>query len=302
MSQRGLSTDFSRVSFHQAGMSQDDFGLGPEAYRHLLQEVDRIFLVAWPVNFNLPFESFKPHIPGVKHAANFAAQSAMRIPVVFISTIDTCSGWDARAKGGGPVPVPETRLEDFALPNHDLVLEDAAVETAGDFPATIIRRGQVAGSEAEAEDGDGDPHVGVWNKYEWIPSIIASSVQSLGVLPGDLALRNSVDWFPVERMVSAIFGVASAHGYFHAVNPERTTWSDFKNWVASSERSGIQDDSSSEKVSLDRNPSLKLLDFNRSIAAAIDNDRPPVIFGDKTASMAPGVFQKVRPITPQLMV
>ncbi|KAI0809655.1 hypothetical protein GGR55DRAFT_689386 [Xylaria sp. FL0064] len=311
MMTRGLSVDFSKCTFYTANMSHEDFGLGHETYDNLLREVDRIFLVAWPVNFNLPFESFEPHICGVRNVANFASTASKRVEIIFISTIDTCSGWNA-AEG----PVPETRIEDLSLPSTgygrsklvaSLVLEDVA--KACDFPATVIRVGQIAGSESEA-------HVGVWNRHEWIPSIVASSLY-LKALPGDLAQKNRIDWMPIEKMVSLIFEVAGTSGYFHGVNPATTTWTElvpaiqefygkdkiqevvsFQDWVARLE--GSADD---EFQSLDKNPSLKLLDLSRAIAADADarGDNAVVFSTTKTAEISV-VIRTATAITPQLMV
>ncbi|KAI0159691.1 hypothetical protein GGR57DRAFT_458362 [Xylariaceae sp. FL1272] len=308
MQSRGLSTDFSKCTFHHANMSEEDFGLGKNTHESLLSQVDRIYLVAWPVNFNLPFESFEPHIRGVRNVASFASTASKRIHVTFISTVDTCEGWNS-SQG----PIPEARLQDFSLPStgygrsklvSSLVLEDAA--NAGDFSATIIRVGQVAGSEDEI-------HAGVWNRHEWIPSVIASSVY-LGALPADLAGKNIVDWLPVERMVSLIFEVAGSSGYFHGVNPKTTTWTElapaikefygkdriaeivsFKEWVARLENS--QDD---DLCSLDKNPSLKLLDLSRAIAASPGENG--IAFSTSNTAKVSTAVQNVAAITPQLMV
>ncbi|KAI1268957.1 hypothetical protein F5Y18DRAFT_414912 [Xylariaceae sp. FL1019] len=308
MQSRGLSTDFSKCAFYFADLGDDDFGLGNSNYEILLEEVDRIYLVAWPVNFNLPFESFEPHIRGVRNFARFASTASKRINVTFISTVDTCDGWDA-SKG----PIPEARLQDFSLPSTgygrskmvaSLVLEDAA--KAGDFSATIIRVGQVAGSELES-------HAGVWNRHEWVPSIIASSIY-LGALPADLAGKNRVDWLPVEKMVDLIFEVAGSSGYFHGVNPRSTTWTElapaiqefygkdriaemvsFKEWVARLENS--QDD---DLRSLDKNPSLKLLDLSRTIAASPGGN--DTVFSTSNASRLSSAVRNATAVTPQLMV
>lgn len=76
-----------------------------------------------------------------------------------------------------------------------LVLEDAA--KASDFPATVIRAGQIAGSESET-------HVGIWNKHELIPFVIASSLYHKA-LPKDIAQKNSVDWMSVGKMNESHF-------------------------------------------------------------------------------------------------
>ncbi|KAI0543404.1 hypothetical protein F4679DRAFT_568949 [Xylaria curta] len=307
---RGLSVNFSKCTFHTADMSQNDFALGQTTYDSLLNKTDRIFLVAWPVNFNLPFENFESQIRGVRNVAKFASSALKRVEVIFISTVDTCNGWDT-TQG----LVPEARSEDFGLPSTgygrsklvaSLVLEDMA--KAGDFPATIIRVGQIAGSEVET-------HRGVWNKHEWIPSIIASSLY-LKALPGDLGQKSYIDWMPVEKMVDLIFEVAGTSGYFHGVNPKTTTWTElapaiqgfygndyipevvsFQDWVAR-----LEESQSNEIETLDRNPSLKLLDLNRAIASdASTHGQASVVFSTSKTVEKSDTMRCATAITPQMM-
>ncbi|KAI0506850.1 ochratoxin A non-ribosomal peptide synthetase [Xylaria bambusicola] len=268
MIQRGLTTDFSKCTFHHVDMTKQDFGLGSRVYDHLLSKADGIFLVAWPVNFNLPFETFEPYVHGIRNVGKFASEDLKCVAAIFISTIDTCSGWDA-VKG----PVPELRLEDLKLPSTgygqskliaSLVLEDVA--NAGNFPATIVRVGQIAGSEHET-------HIGVWNRHD------------------DLAQKSRVDWVPAEKMVSFIFEVAGESGYFHGVNPAATTWPElarviqefygqnrmsevvsFRDWVGRLEESQTDD-----AQILHSNPSLKLPYLNQSISAAEGQGKFPCI-------------------------
>ena len=72
---------------------------------------------------------------------------------------------------------------------------------AGGFPAAVMRMGQIAGP-AESE-------LGQWNRQEWLPSIVASSV-FLGALPGSLAMMDRVDWTPCETEASLVLEVVGA--------------------------------------------------------------------------------------------
>ncbi|KAI1801790.1 acetyl-CoA synthetase-like protein [Daldinia bambusicola] len=314
---RGLSPDFaSKAEFHHADISLPDFGLSPEVYDRLLHEADRFIHNAWPVNFNIPVESFEPHIRGVRNVADFATNSSKRVAVVFVSSIGTADNWDSK-KGA----IPEQRLEDLTLPGGgygrskmvgSLVLDDVA--KAGDFPAAIIRVGQIAGPESEA---------GCWNKHEWLPSIISSSLY-LGALPGHLGIMDRVDWTPSESIASLVLEVVGVSqkvaaqditGYYHGVNPSATSWADlalavqefygkdriselisFKDWVDRLERSqagGTQD--------LDKNPGVKLIDSYRGMAEAYENGQEPFVFDMKHTIERSATMKLAKPITPKLI-
>ncbi|CCF42022.1 hypothetical protein CH063_12131 [Colletotrichum higginsianum] len=147
--------------------------------------------------------------------------------------------------------------------------------TASSVPKAVIRVGQIAGSETEGINGGG-----IWSKQEWVPSIIGSSVQSLGVLPRDTGAMNTIQWLPVDRVASIVLDVAGVsyktpiaqiEGYFYCVNPHKTTWTnlavsiaqyygqrirgllDWEEWLEVLEKSS--------ENGLGGNPAAKLLDF-----------------------------------------
>jgi hypothetical protein len=160
MRTRGLTLNYlDKAEFHHADMSRTNFGLPRNLFLQLLEDADRFIHNAWPVNFNIPFQTFEPHVKGVRSLTDFVTQSKKRMAVIFISPVGTSDRWDA-SKG----PVPEARLEDLKLPSgaygrsklvSSLILEDAA--RVGDFPAACIRVGQVAGPESKE---------GCWNHQE----------------------------------------------------------------------------------------------------------------------------------------
>ncbi|KAI1815677.1 hypothetical protein GGS20DRAFT_316260 [Poronia punctata] len=283
MQERDLALDSDKVEFLHVDLSKERLGLTQNLYARLLKETHRIIHNAWPVNFNISTETFEPHIRGVGHLANLAAEAEHRVAVVFISSISTVHGWDS-SRG----PVPEQRMEDWSLASNSyglskmigsLVLEDAAV--AGDFPAASIRVGQIAGPEAQA---------GAWNTQEWFPSIIASSLH-IGALPRELGSNSRVDWMPVERVARLVLEVVGAspgqraqageiNGYFHATNASATTWEklapavqqyfgdrikelvSMEDWVAKLEKSATD-----QSGDINSNPGLKLLDSYRGMAS-----------------------------------
>ncbi|KAI3327811.1 acetyl-CoA synthetase-like protein [Xylariaceae sp. AK1471] len=291
MKARGLAQDVeytNKIEYVHVDLSKVRFGLSDDMYLCLLQEAHRIIHNAWPVNFNMSTETFEPHLRGVRHLADFAAEADHRVAVVFISSIGSVHCWDS-SRG----PVPEEQMADWSLPGNSygrskmagsLILEEAAA--VGDFPAASIRVGQIAGPESEA---------GVWNRHEWLPSIIASSLY-MGALPRDLGSNNRVDWVPIERVAMLVLDVVGAapgrsidakeiNGYFHAVNASVTTWDrlapavqqyygsrikqlvSFKEWVHRLENS------STDEKEVDANPGLKLIETYREMAV----DAVPVV-------------------------
>ncbi|KAI0134807.1 male sterility protein-domain-containing protein [Daldinia grandis] len=314
---RGLSADFtSKVEFLHADMSRPDFGLHPDTYDRLLNKADRFIHNAWPVNFNIPVESFEPHIRGARNVADFATNSSKRVVVVFISSIGTADHWDGE-KG----TIPEERLEDLGLAGGgygrskmvaSLILDDVA--KVGDFPAAIIRVGQIAGPESEA---------GCWNKHEWLPSIIASSLY-LRALPVHLGIMDRVDWTPAECIASLVLEVAGVSqkvaaqditGYYHGVNPSATSWAElalavqefygkdripelisFKDWVDRLEQSQASDTQDIEK-----NPGVKLIDSYRAMAGAHEAGQKPFVFDMRRTIERSTTMKTAKSITPELM-
>ncbi|KAI4603487.1 putative NRPS-like protein biosynthetic cluster [Pestalotiopsis sp. 9143b] len=318
MKERGLDETYGggKAEFHHVDISRSDFGLPRDVYQRLLAEADRFIHNAWPVNFNITVETFEPHLRGVRHVADFATRADKRVAVVFISSIGTADRWDA-SRG----PVPERRIDEVDLASGGygrskmvgaFILEDAA--KVGDFPAANIRVGQIAGPEAEA---------GAWNRQEWFPSIVASSLH-LKALPRDLGIMNQVDWTPVERiagLVLEVLGVAQQNrpedisGYYHGVNPSHTTWPElapavqefygkdrlpelvsFKEWVGRLEKTQAEDMSS-----MDSNPGIKLLDSYQGMAQAAEAGHAPVTFAmERTTKQSPSM-RSAKAVSPELL-
>lgn len=321
MQSRGLTTQYhTKTEFHHADLSRNDLGLDKPLYDRLLRDTDRWIHNAWPVNFHLTVATFEPHLRGVRNVADFASRAHKRVAVVFISSIASANRSDAGAGLGRTVP--ETRLEDLGLAVGgygrsklvgSLILEDVAV--AGDFPAAVVRMGQIAGPEADE---------GAWNRHEWLPSIIASSLH-LKALPADLGILGSrVDWTPVERVAKLVVEVAGVtqmveprdvSGYYHGVNPESTTWAElapavqefygkdrlpelvsFKEWVERLEKTQSED-----MKAMDTNPGVKLLDTYRSASEAAEAGAQPVVFDVRRTMERSPAMREVKAVSPALL-
>ncbi|KAI1422130.1 hypothetical protein F5Y12DRAFT_717757 [Xylaria sp. FL1777] len=253
-----------KVEYLHADLSKDKLGLLDNMYGTLLKEAHRIIHNAWPVNFNITAETFELHLRGVRNLADFATE-AEQVAVVFISSIGTVHYWDP-SRGS----VPEERMEDWSLPSNSyglskmagsLILDDAAA--VGDFSAASIRIGQIAGPAAE---------IGMWNKREWFPSIIASSLY-MGILPRDLGSNNRIDWVPVEYVARLVLDVSThlrhattwgeiapfVQQYYGSRIKHLVSW---REWVDRLENSI----SSTYEKEIDANPGLKLIETYRGMA------------------------------------
>jgi thioester reductase-like protein len=305
---RGLGTDFSKVEFLGADLALPDFGLGAK-FNELLQDVDRVIHNAWPVNFNLGVKSFEPQVRGVRHLVDFSAAAARSVPIVFLSSIGTAAAWTKSE------PVPEEPLEDLTLARMgygqskligSLILDAAARQGV---PTVSIRVGQIAGPKAIK---------GFWNRQEFLPSLIASSVH-LGALPDHLGPNQVVDWIPIEDVADIVLDIAGVavqlpmsamSGYFHAVNPITTKWSDLmpvvkkyygireettlEDWVARLEKSATDTD-------IYKNPGVKLLDTYREMLTARQAGEKHVVFSmQRTKTRSPTVA-RLSGITADLM-
>ncbi|GAB1316823.1 hypothetical protein MFIFM68171_07033 [Madurella fahalii] len=285
--ERGLSIDFSNAEFLHADLSRFDLGLGKEAYGRLLSEVDRVIHNQWPFNFNMPVESFEPHIRGLHNLAEFSCKAAKRVPVVFISSIATVEGWK------GPDPVPEQSLHNFDISmggyGRSKLVGSLVLEKASDIsgvPTEIIRVGQIAGPSTEK---------GYWNRQEWLPSIIASSV------------------YLARAGVTCKVAVEDINGYFHGINPEKTQWEtlakavkefygdrikrvvDLDEWVSALERSQTTTED------INKNPSVKLLETYKAWARAAKEGRGYVAMDTGRTMNRSKTMREMQAITPELM-
>jgi thioester reductase-like protein len=310
---RGLSTDFSKVIFLHADLSRFDLGLDHDVYTNLLTSVDRVIHNQWPVNFNIPVESFEPHLRGVRNLAEFSNKAVKRVPIVFISSIATVAAWKR------PEPVPERPLHEFGISTGgygrskligSLILEKAS-EVSG-VPTEIIRVGQIAGPSTEK---------GFWNRQEWLPSIIASSLY-LGLLPDSLGQMSTVDWTPIEgiaKLVLEVSGVAcdvpleEIGGYFHGINPETTQWltlaeavkefygDRIKRLVSLEEWVRALEESHATTEDMSKNPGVKLLETYKGWVQAAREGQGYVAMDLARTKSRSKTMREMHAITPELM-
>ncbi|KAM5472506.1 putative secondary metabolism biosynthetic enzyme [Microsporum audouinii] len=282
----------SKVEFITADFSRDRFGLSSTKYQELQQVVDVFIHNAWPVNFNNSLEYFEASaIAGTRHCVDFAVSARYNPHIVFVSSIASIGNWPAvRATGDKDLDcpkVPEEFQEDNCLPlkqgygepKHvaSCILRKAARLSGA--RSAIIRVGQLSGP---IETG------GVWNKSEWVPSLIATS-KALGKIPRSLGTEDTIDWVPIDIATQAVLDItvslltpddsSTPPDFFNLVNPQVAEWKDmvhvirgfyqkqrdnamdlepveFRDWVQALRNIGA-----TTREQIDQYPSVKLLEF-----------------------------------------
>lgn len=160
-------------------MSQQNFGLERKTYGALLTQATAVIHSAWPVKFNLPLSAFGPQLPGITRLAEFAV-SAAHFPVVFfVSSMSSVLGYH-----GSTPSIREEIISDNKAPSPmgygeskylaELLLDYASKRLSID--ARIARVGQIAGPVKGQ---------GIWNEWEWLPSLVLSSLH-VGAVPDSL--------------------------------------------------------------------------------------------------------------------
>ncbi|TLD10846.1 hypothetical protein PgNI_05171 [Pyricularia grisea] len=302
---RGMQNNLDKVEFLQADLSQPGLGLPVEMYTRLQTSADRIIHAQWAVNFNLPLDSFEPHIRGTRNLVDFCARTARSTHLVTVSTVLAATSWNGHDSAPGTVPDGGYAQSKLLA---DLIVQQAAAR--GGVSAAVVRVGQVAGPEGD----------GLWSVDEWLPRLVCSSVRALGLLPRSLGVMSMVNWITSEAAARLVLEVAGlgpdginrARGVYYGVNPHPVHFStlvepivgfyagrvrsvvDWRDWVAALERSN------GEAADVTQNPALQLLDFNRDTPAEGSGVR--FHFSLESTLEASRCVRDMLPITPEMFV
>ncbi|KAJ5896728.1 NRPS-like protein biosynthetic cluster [Penicillium subrubescens] len=266
-----------RVEFIQAQFGAEKLGLDEAKYEEMLREVDTIIHNAWKVNFNHRVEAFEqPHIEGVRRLVEFSIASEKTAHIHFISSISTIEGYNK-----GP-SIPEEIFDEpssvlrqgYGESKHVSERICAMASAKCGVPTSIHRVGQIGGPTTD---------LGMWNKQEWVPSLVAAS-KTIKQIPNSLG-SVSVQWVPVDVCAKVITDIVRSRrstqedepcAAFHIVNPKVADWKslipavtkhfdvepvDIQTWIATLESftNPTEDD-------LRDKPALKILDFFKAIA------------------------------------
>ncbi|KAI9650306.1 hypothetical protein NHQ30_000319 [Ciborinia camelliae] len=209
--------DASQVTFLKINPSKPELGLGHSSYIELQTNVTHIIHNAWPVNFNMSLSSFTPNLTGLVSLLRFQLTADQSPALLFISSVS------ANLKDETPTGYAQSKriaeeLLQYASAKFSHVFEPSKV------PISVARVGQIAGAR---------DFPGLWNRAEWFPSLIISSVY-LGAIPDSIGtLLGNINWVPIdvlaEVLVELFFNHASvlAAGedrmeltIFHPLNPQ----------------------------------------------------------------------------------
>ncbi|KAI3323034.1 acetyl-CoA synthetase-like protein [Xylariaceae sp. AK1471] len=265
-----------RVTFLQANLAHPSLGLDDVTYETLRARVGLVLHNAWPVNFNLSLPAFRPHLAGVVNLCGFSAAAAPRaVRILFISSVGAVSGEALQGEAA-----PETVLESVEIPgpsgySRSKFLSELLCDTAAKhlgIPVTVVRVGQVAGSSQQG---------GVWNRAEWLPSLVVSSLH-LGCFPENLGPQFSeIDWIPSDLLAEAVVDLAAkpteekaspGTAVFNLRNPSTTTWDKLLPAIVKASSKGQDQARQSEIVS----PSAWVDRLQQSVVAVNEGDESDV--------------------------
>ncbi|KAI1358934.1 male sterility protein-domain-containing protein [Xylaria arbuscula] len=273
-----------RVTFLQTDLTQKTLGLSDEMYQSLAGRVGLILHNAWPVNFNLTLSTFRAQLTGLINLLTLATTATPQpMRTMFISSVGAIAGLEPGTPAPESVPLESVALSTTGMNGYarSKLLAEVLCDTASrtlQMPVEIVHVGQVAGSSTGGA---------AWNRSEWLPSMVISSLLTLGCVPSDLGPHfSTIDWIPNDRLgvivadlVLADLQTSSGSGaiVFNIRNPHTTTW---KSLIPAIQEKAQSNDmvvvsplawlaklqasqETSLEVDVERNPAIKLIDFYR---------------------------------------
>lgn len=291
-----------RVSFLTVDLSQNFFNLTKAQYDELVSKATLVIHNAWTVNFNFFLSSFKPQLDNLINLLAFANSSAESARLLYISSISSVISY---CSTDGKTPEKPVTANNAPGPNGysqskyvaEQIIDYAAQRVSCGSSFAFARVGQIAGAAN---------HSGIWNKAEWFPSMIISSVQ-IGAIPDSLdSTFDRIDWVPIDLLADILVELALERGLsaasltasetqhadvYHPLNPHTTTWTalrgivleelsshtmkpieivPLREWVAKVRKEAESMVDSGGNVDLEaalrRNPAAKLIDFFEDLA------------------------------------
>ncbi|KAI0483838.1 hypothetical protein F4859DRAFT_529172 [Xylaria cf. heliscus] len=298
---RGLpEIQLDRVTFLQVSLAEPNLGLPDDQYASLTADTTAIIHNAYPVNFLMPVQSFEPQIQSLLNLLKLAQDGARTPSVLFISSIA------AATPVSGPRSVVKEAVLDIA--ETDSLLQQGYGQSkficeklidkyasSGRGKGAVLRVGQITGPLRGT---------GVWNIWEWAPSMIVSS-KYLGAVPESVGLE--MEWTPVDLLGQIVCELMDdvagrpeegAAVVYNVLNPEATSWRDLlpavrevipqtvpaAEWIERLESSR----GAGSRV-LDQNPGVKLIEFYKQAflgsadRRAVVVEKENLLRGSKTA-------------------
>ncbi|KAJ8104552.1 hypothetical protein ONZ43_g7796 [Nemania bipapillata] len=185
-----------------------------------------------------------------------------------------------------------------------------AASTSG-LRAAVCRVGVVAGPVERNE--------GMWNRHEYIPALINSSVR-LGCFPSTFPSRDHVDWLPVDKVARVLVEILesatatleiSTKGtlpVYHVANPHAISWGNIVPWavdglklkpVSFAEWLGKLDSCDEPLEHVEKNPAVKLIEFYREAGKTSRAQRRMMTW---KATQASKTLREIGPVNREWMV
>ena len=204
--------DPTRATFLTADLTRPSLGLEKKVFEKLQNSATLVIHNAWPVNFNLSLPSFRPQFDGVVNLIEFVAGATSSPRLFFISSISSVMSYRSPS-----LKTPEQVIHADSAPGPsgyaeskylaELLLEYAAQKLR--VSTSFVRVGQIAGAVN---------HAGLWNKAEWFPSLVISSLH-VGAIPNSLGpTLSKVDWMPIDLLAEILVDLALHNGQEHKLN------------------------------------------------------------------------------------
>ncbi|KAI4741041.1 acetyl-CoA synthetase-like protein [Aureobasidium sp. EXF-12298] len=223
------NTDSTYIQYFHADYSRPRFGLSEPDWLLLQRDVTCVVQNAWPVDFCMPLSHFESSIRLTAQLMELCMSCDRSPTFVFVSSIG--------AVGTSKDLIPEEVVHDWlkaeamGYTQSKLVAEClvAATTAITDVKSVIYRLGQLGGVLNDEPWGDKVPQ---WPKKEWLPAMLASSIQ-LGAIPASLGSLDRIDWMPVDVAAATLCEIMldgsqirESCQVYNIVNPQTTTWTD----------------------------------------------------------------------------
>ncbi|TAQ86891.1 hypothetical protein B7494_g4802 [Chlorociboria aeruginascens] len=288
LKERGIeleASSLSKIVALTADPTQPDLGLSKEMVDQFRNEISLIVHLAWPVNFNIPLQSFEPHLAGLRNLLDLSLAVNRPEParLWFASSISTAENTPT------PAIVPNDPIENF---NYALNMGYAQSKLVGEHMILNAARNGARSYVLRIGQIVGDRQHGYWNESEYIPTMIRSGI-TMKALPD---LDEDCSWFPVDKLATAILEIdrtlqsgprpgtinsTSPPVIYNMTNPEIFHWDKFLEELKTAglefERISFGDwvqlvrDAAARGNEEEQNPAVKLLDHFEQRYAVSNN-------------------------------
>ncbi|THU98749.1 acetyl-CoA synthetase-like protein [Dendrothele bispora CBS 962.96] len=216
-----LRTCGSKLVLLDADLTRDGFGIDSKIYGDILNSVTHVLhngksssKLAWRVDFNLSLTSFESNIKGLRNLIALSLMSGAQL--IYTSSMGIFQNVESletlKETWVDPEVAVGTGYTESKWVSEKLILSSMLPNSL------VIRVGQLTG----------DSKYGVWNRKEWVPTMIRSATM-LGCLPDEPKL---ISWISVDYAAHILvsytkgdFGSRNSPSILHLAHPNPISWS-----------------------------------------------------------------------------